>query len=85
MDLVGIVNKATKLFFDVNTISVDNWTFKMYYKATIVLVALGSVMTSARQFFGSPIQCDAGAVSIIVNTFLGTYTNYVDKHVGGRG
>ena len=63
MDLVGIVNKATKLFFDVNTISVDNWTFKMYYKVTVMLVVFCSVMVSSRQFFGSPISCDAGAVS----------------------
>ncbi len=30
--LVGIVTKTTKSFLDVNTISVDNWTFKCFYK-----------------------------------------------------
>ena len=66
MDLIGLVSKATRHFFDAGTISVDNWTFKMYYKVTIVVVILSSVMVTSRQFFGHPIYCDAGFVSIII-------------------
>ena len=83
MDLVSIVNKATRLFFDVNTISVDNWTFKMYYKATVVVLLLGSVMAGSRQFFGSPINCDAGAVSKIhlLKISTGRYPNVLFRRV----
>ena len=66
--LVGIVTKTTKSFLDVNTVSVDNWTFKCFYKVTTTVVIFCSVATTARQFFGSPIACDAGSVSTTVNT-----------------
>ena len=62
---MGVLNKATKLFFDVHTISVDNWAFKLYYKATVVIFVFASILVTARQFFGSPIYCDAGAVSYL--------------------
>ena len=64
MDLIGLVSKATRHFFDAGTISVDNWTFKMYYKLTIVVVIVMTTMVTSRQFFGHPIYCDAGAVSV---------------------
>ena len=64
MDLVGIVNKATKVIFDINTISVDNWAFKLFYKVTTLLFVFCSVVVTSRQFFGSPINCDAGTVSV---------------------
>lgn len=64
--LVGIVTKTTKNFLDVNSISVDNWTFKLFYKVSTTLVIFSSVMTTARQFFGSPITCDAGSVSSLL-------------------
>ena len=64
MDLIGLVSKATRHFFDAGTISVDNWTFKMYYKLTIVVVIVMTTMVTSRQFFGHPIYCDAGSVSI---------------------
>ncbi len=67
MDLLGIVGKATKAFFDVRTISVDNWTFKLYYKVSVVLVVFCSVIVTSRQFFGSPINCDPGEVRMRSN------------------
>ena len=66
MDLIGLVSKATRHFFDAGTISVDNWTFKMYYKLTIVVVIVMTTMVTSRQFFGHPIYCDAGSVSSII-------------------
>jgi len=63
MDLIGLVSKATRHFFDAGTISVDNWTFKMYYKLTIVVVIVMTTMVTSRQFFGHPIYCDAGSAS----------------------
>ena len=45
------------------SVSIDNWGFKLFYKCTTVYLILASVLTTAKQFFGSPIQCDAGSVS----------------------
>jgi len=60
-DILGLVSKASKSYVESNTISVDNWTFKFFYKATVLLVVLCSVLVTSRQFFGSPISCDVGA------------------------
>ena len=32
MEALGLVTKTTKGFLEVNQISVDNWTFKFFYK-----------------------------------------------------
>ncbi|XP_023322025.1 innexin inx2 isoform X1 [Eurytemora carolleeae] len=60
-ELVGAVTKVTTGFLEVNAISIDNWGFKLFYKWTTSLLVFCSVLVTARQFFGSPIQCDAGA------------------------
>ena len=33
-EILGAATTATKLFLEVNQISIDNWTFKLFYKAT---------------------------------------------------
>ena len=55
----------------------------MYYKATVVVLLLGSVMAGSRQFFGSPINCDAGAVSKIhlLKISTGRYPNVLFRRV----
>merc|ERR1711963_1130950 len=35
----------------------------MYYKVTTLLIVLCTVLVTSRQFFGTPIQCDAGTAS----------------------
>jgi len=60
-DLLGAVTKVTSNFLEINQVSIDNWGFKLFYKCTTVLLILSSVLTTAKQFFGSPIQCDAGS------------------------
>ena len=62
-DLIGAVTKVTSNFLEINQVSIDNWGFKLFYKCTTVCLILASVLTTAKQFFGSPIQCDAGSVS----------------------
>jgi hypothetical protein len=36
--LVGAVSTVTKNFFEINTVSIDNWSFKLYYKWTSTLL-----------------------------------------------
>jgi hypothetical protein len=61
-DIVGVVTKATSGFLEINQISIDNWAFKIFYKATTFILVVCSVLVTMTQFFGKPIQCDAGAV-----------------------
>jgi len=60
-DLIGAVTKVTSNFLEINQVSIDNWGFKLFYKCTTVILILASVLTTAKQFFGGPIQCDAGS------------------------
>ncbi len=39
-----------------------NWTFTMQTVMTSAILACGAMAVTARQFFGQPIQCDAGKV-----------------------
>jgi len=62
-ELLGVVTKATSSFLELNQVSIDNWGFKLFYKFTTSILVFCSVLTTAKQFFGSPIQCDGGAAS----------------------
>ena len=62
-ELLGAVSKATGSFLQAKHVSIDNWGFKLFYKFTTTILVFCSILVTARQFFGEPIQCDAGAVS----------------------
>ena len=62
-NVIGAVTTVTSNFLEINQVSIDNWTFKLFYKFTTVYLVTSSVLSTAKQFFGSPIQCDAGSVS----------------------
>ena len=57
-EILGAATSATKFFLEVNKVSIDNWTFKLYYKATTTLLLGCSVIASSKQFFGDPINCE---------------------------
>jgi len=38
--------------------NIDNWTFKLFYKASSVLCMLGATVGIATQYFGDPISCE---------------------------
>ena len=47
-DLIGAVTKVTSNFLEINQVSIDNWGFKLFYKATTVYLILSSVLTTAK-------------------------------------
>ena len=57
-----------KNFFEINTISIDNWTFKLFYKWSTTLFVFGSICVTHKQFFGDPILCDAGHANGGINS-----------------
>ena len=65
-EILGAATTATKLFLEVNQISIDNWTFKLFYKATTSLLLSCSVIASSNQFFGDPINCEVVSVCVCV-------------------
>jgi len=49
---------ALKLITKVSEIKIDNGTFKLFYKATTVILLACSFISSSKQFFGTPISCE---------------------------
>ena len=70
-ELLGAVTKATSSILGLKQVSIDNWGFKLFYRFTTTILVFCSILVTARQFFGEPIQCDAGSVSCsLSSTYL---------------
>jgi len=78
-EILGAVTSATKFFIGVNQISIDNWSFKCYYKITTAILLGCSVISTSKQFFGNPIQCDirgGGVDSGVLNSYCWMYSTF---------
>jgi len=72
-ELIGVVSKAVGSYFELQQVSIDNWSFKLFYKITTSILVLSSVLVTARQFFGDPIKCDAGIAEGVEGDVLNSY------------
>jgi hypothetical protein len=54
-------------FRNKKSITIDSSAFKTSSQLTPALLVLGSLIVTARQFFGHPIKCDPGAVCYFRN------------------
>lgn len=78
-EVLGAVTTATKFFFEVNQISIDNWSFKCFYKITTSILLTCSLMSTTKQFFGEPIQCDlrdGGVNQGVLNSYCWMYSTF---------
>ena len=55
---VGLIKGATEVILGIGEVSIDNFTFKLFYKWSVSLFITGSVVAVAGQFFGDPISCE---------------------------
>lgn len=57
---------------------IDNTTFRLHYRVTFLFLVVASFLQTAKQYFGSPIDCDvSGVPGDLFNTFCwihGTFT-----------
>jgi hypothetical protein len=44
-------------YFKLDETNIDNWTFKLFYKASSVICMTGATVGIATQYFGDPIRC----------------------------
>ena len=47
-------------YFKFDDVNIDNWTFKLFYKASMALCMTGATVGIASQYFGDPIRWEAG-------------------------
>jgi len=45
-------------YFKLDETNIDNWTFKLFYKASSVICMTGATVGIATQYFGDPISCE---------------------------
>ena len=58
-DSLGLATSATNYFLEVNRITIDNWTFKLFYKWTPAILLIGAGITLTKQFvYEGPIHCE---------------------------
>ena len=43
-------------YFNLEETNIDNWTFKLYYKVSMVICMTGATVGIATQYFGDPIR-----------------------------
>lgn len=72
IDLFGSLKAAIKR----PEISSDNALFKLHYLFTSILLLACSVMVTARQYFGNPIDCIEGDGIPYINTYCWIHSTY---------
>ena len=57
-EVLEAASGAAKLFLEFSKITIDNLTFKLFYRGTTTFLVTASVMASCKQVFGDPISCE---------------------------
>ena len=55
-------------YFNLEETNIDNWTFKLYYKVSMVICMTGTTVGIASQDFGDPIRYLITAIVIVIVT-----------------
>ena len=55
---VGPIKGATQAVLSIGEVSIDNFTFKLFYKWSVSIFIASSAVVSSSQFFGDPINCE---------------------------
>ena len=67
--LLGSLASAKTLILGEGGPSIDNWTFRLYYRYSTTFLMGASLLVTANQFFGEPILCDmVGKVCVLCAT-----------------
>lgn len=76
---VGLIKGATETLLGIGEVSIDNFTFKLFYKWSASIFIAGSVITASSQFFGEPIACETSDDSVdeeVLNSYCWMYTTF---------
>ncbi|TRY77741.1 hypothetical protein TCAL_08525 [Tigriopus californicus] len=76
---LGAIQAATQFFLGKNELSIDNWTFKLFYQVTASMLVGSSVLVTFNQFFGDPISCDlpqGGVSEKVLKAYCWMYSTF---------
>ena len=60
------IKEVTEAILGIGEVSIDNFTFKLFYKWSVSFFISGSVLVQASQFFGDPIACETVSLVLAV-------------------
>ena len=58
------IKEVTEAILGIGEVSIDNFTFKLFYKWSVSFFISGSVLVQASQFFGDPIACETVSLQL---------------------
>jgi len=76
---VGLIKGATEVVLGIGEVSIDNFTFKLFYKWSVSLFIAGSVAVCSSQFFGDPVACETADDSVdeeVLNHYCWMYSTF---------
>ena len=76
---LGLIKGATEAILGIGEVSIDNFTFKLFYKWSVSLFIASSVTVCSSQFFGDPIACESADDSIdeeVINAYCWMYSHF---------
>ena len=66
-----------KGFLKLDGVWIDNVVFRLHYKATVIVFVAASLMITAKQYFGDPIDCMVdGVPGGIMDTYCWIHSTY---------
>ncbi|XP_012236084.1 innexin inx7 [Linepithema humile] len=80
----SVLKNHVKFKINQDFVAIDNLVFRLHYRATFLLLLVGSILVTSRQFIGEHIRCisDTSVPPRVIETFcffMSTYT--VVKHL----
>ena len=79
-EVLEAVSGAAKTFLEMNNLTIDNATFKLFYRGTTVVLFASAFFSTAQQLFGEPISCEVhmgtGIKDDVLNAFCWMYSTF---------
>ena len=66
-------------YITLDEVNIDNWTFKLYYKVSMVICMTGATVGIASQYFGDPI------LSIFVSEYMNNTWTVISNRILMQG
>ena len=57
-EVLGTAMSTAKSILGFDDATIDNWTFRLFYKITTTFLMACAIVSGSRQFFGDPIACE---------------------------
>ena len=73
------IKEVTEAILGIGEVSIDNFTFKLFYKWSVSFFISGSVLVQASQFFGDPIACETVSLLLAAIKYYMIWNKIINK------